>query len=105
MSQKYLQKVGAKMAEPIDFKQSNMWLSVCEEHKKLGAESMHAAHIQYENGINAILECWKLSWKERLSVLFFGKVWLSIWTMPDHVPPVYIAGEREFIKVSKKGKQ
>ena len=38
------------------------------------------------------ISCWKPSWKERLSILFFGNVWLDVY---GYQPPVVIWAERQ----------
>jgi len=82
------------MAYPIDFPESNLNLSVCEEHAKQGVEPMKAAFAQFPNGTQGVLECWRLSWKERLGALFLGRVWVSLMVGRTHVPPVSVWVER-----------
>ena len=41
-----------------------------------------------------IMSCWKMSWKERLSAIIFGKVWLSV--MGQAQPPVYLLAMDSF---------
>lgn len=42
---------------------------------------------------------WVPSWRERISILFFGRVWLRVW-MGQTQPPVYLEGARTiFVKV------
>lgn len=31
-----------------------------------------------EGGMGQVISCWKLSWYERLRVLFFGEMWMSL---------------------------
>lgn len=40
-----------------------------------------------------MLSCWQMSWRERLSALFFGRVWLN--THGSQHPPVWIAVQRD----------
>lgn len=35
------------------------------------------------------ISCWKMTWKERLKALFFGKVWLSVYSGQTQ-PPVWL---------------
>lgn len=53
------------------------------------------------NGIECI-SCWKLTWKQRLSALLFGKVWLSV--LSGHTqPPVWLDCARTvFAKEAKE---
>lgn len=47
------------------------------------------------------ISCWRLSWKERLSALIFGKVWLAVLTGHSQ-PPVYMEVARTYF-VKKEG--
>lgn len=38
-----------------------------------------------------IVSCWRPTWRERLSILVFGRVWLSIVSWRTH-PPVSVRG-------------
>jgi len=42
-----------------------------------------------------VISCWKLSFKERLQVLLFGKVWLSLMTFNKPLTPSYLAVNRK----------
>lgn len=42
----------------------------------------------YSDGVQCI-SCWKLSWKQRLKALLFGRVWLSVRSGPTQ-PPVWL---------------
>ena len=42
----------------------------------------------YTDGTQCI-SCWKLSWKQRLKALLFGKVWLSV-RSDGTQPPVWL---------------
>ena len=43
-------------------------------------------------GEGKVLSCWAMSWKERLSVLFYGKVWLCVLGYTQ--PPVWMSVEK-----------
>ena len=43
------------------------------------------------------ISLWQMTWRERLSALFFGKVWLSIYSGQTQ-PPVWLMAEREIFK-------
>lgn len=45
----------------------------------------------YRGGGEIISE-WKMSWKERLSALLRGRVWLRVWSSSTH-PPVAVSAE------------
>lgn len=45
----------------------------------------------YTDGVECV-SCWKMSWKERIKALLFGKIWLLI--MSGHTqPPVLLVCE------------
>jgi len=41
------------------------------------------------------VSCWSLSWRERLRLLFHGRIWLSVLSGGSQ-PPVALTPEREF---------
>ena len=43
---------------------------------------------------NLSVSLWKPTWKERFSILFFGKVWLGV--IGNSQPPVWIWGTKEY---------
>lgn len=43
------------------------------------------------------LSCWSLSWRERLSALLFGTVWLQVWMGPTQ-PPVALTARRRVLR-------
>lgn len=45
------------------------------------------------NVVDQCISCWRPSFKERLSMLFFGKVWLSVYS-GETQPPVVIWAAR-----------
>ena len=63
---------------PMDFKEKNCMLTK-EDCLPLPV---------YANG-EQIVSCWKMSWKERIKALFYGKVWLSVMGEKTH-PPVWL---------------
>lgn len=54
-----------------------------------------ALKIDGPNG--EVISCWKLSFKERILVLLFGKVWLSILTFNKPLSPSFLAADRKKI--------
>ena len=42
-----------------------------------------------------VYTCWRPTWLERLSILFFGRVWLSVLTGGGTQPPVMLLGKRD----------
>ena len=50
----------------------------------------------YTDGQQCI-SCWRLSWRERLSALVFGRVWLSVMSGVTQ-PPVWLSAERAVLQ-------
>ncbi len=46
----------------------------------------------YRDGERCI-SAWRPTWRERLSILFFGRVWLHVWSGRTQ-PPVLVEGKR-----------
>ena len=44
------------------------------------------------------VSCWKMSWRERLSALFFGRVWLALLSGRTQPPACLITHRRYFRK-------
>ena len=43
------------------------------------------------------ISCWRPGWKERLSILFFGKIW--VWVYSGYTqPPIALSGEKTIFK-------
>lgn len=47
------------------------------------------------------VSCWKLNWKERLSALFFGKIWLGVLSGATQ-PPVWLDSTRTIFEEGRK---
>jgi len=45
-------------------------------------------------GFEIVVSCWKPSWRERLSMLLFGRAWLMLVTNAKTQPPVAIYGRK-----------
>lgn len=43
------------------------------------------------------VSCWRLSWRERFSALFFGRVWVSMLTGKTQ-PPAYVEASNNYFK-------
>lgn len=80
--------------EPIDFKQSNMTLTApgampnCED-------------LQVYTDGKQCVSCWKMSFKERIKVLFTGRVWLGVIGHRTQ-PPVWVDANKPFIEPNLK---
>jgi len=43
------------------------------------------------------LSCWQMSWRERLSALLFGRVWLALLS-GETQPPAWLGAQRTYLK-------
>ena len=68
---------------PIHFPQSNKILTAPPGAKDIDPLPVHTDGRQ-------CLSCWSLTWRERLTVLLQGRVWLCTLTGPTQ-PPVWLA--------------
>lgn len=50
---------------------------------------------------NECISCWKMTWRERFSALFFGKIWLSVHSGQTQ-PPVWLMAAKQIFKVSEE---
>lgn len=41
-----------------------------------------------------VISLWKMTWRERLSALFFGKVWVYVWSGQTQ-PPISLLATKE----------
>ena len=51
-----------------------------------------------------VISCWRPSWRERLAVLFYGRVWLSVLSGQTQ-PPVWLMGARSPFEERKDGER
>jgi len=52
------------------------------------------AHIDSSRPEYETTICWKLSWKERLSILFSGVIWHQVWTLGKSMQPQRLATQK-----------
>jgi len=68
--------------EPINFKQVNVVYGKNQpEYRELPA---------FKNKDGLVVSCWQLSFKERLKILFGGKIWLSLSTFNRPLTPSFL---------------
>lgn len=71
--------------KPIKFEQANKNLLKPESMTDEECSSLWV----YNDGRECI-SCWRLTWKERIKALLFGRVWLSVLSGRTQ-PPVWLA--------------
>lgn len=86
--------------EPVNFKYSNRVLGPPENISRKD----DIVDLPVFTDKEQCVSCWRPSWCERLSVLFFGKVWLGVLSGGTQ-PPVYITATRNLLeeKTSQEG--
>lgn len=79
--------------EPIDFDEANTDLRGDHITDQLGRRvlNMRVYKDDYE-----ITSKWRLTWRERLSALLFGSVWLRVFSMSP--PPVALEATRSLFR-------
>ena len=86
--------------EPIKFEQVNKTLSPARYTKKYSSEVEGIDPLPIYTNSEQCVSCWQMSWRERFSALFFGKVWLQVLSGESH-PPVFIRVQRTFFLTRK----
>jgi len=75
--------------KPVKFKHQNVVFA--EDQPKYG--SLPALKIEGQEGY--VVSCWKMSLKERVNVLFTGKVWLSLMSFNRPLTPSCMSVNRK----------
>lgn len=74
---------------PSNFKQSNMRL---KRPADMSDDECESLNVWVNQEGDEWVSLWKMTFLERLSALFFGKVWL--WVHGGGQPPVYLGVQR-----------
>lgn len=84
--------------KPIDFPQSTKVLQKPSTMSDYECSSLHV----WNDGKQCV-SCWKPTFKERMNILFGGKVWLGVLSGKTQ-PPVFVSGEMVFEKAPLKAR-
>jgi hypothetical protein len=79
---------------PIKFDQANKDLL-----KPEGWTDEECGSLPVFNDGKVCISCWKPTWRERLSILVFGKVWLWVHSGVTQ-PPVALEGTQQIFEVN-----
>jgi len=82
--------------EPIKFEQANKELL-----KPLGMTDEECGSLPIYTDGKECISLWKMTWRERFSALFFGKIWLSVHSGYTQ-PPVWLMAAKEIFKEVKQ---
>jgi hypothetical protein len=75
--------------KPIEFEHQNtVYAKDQPEYQPLPA-------LKIDGPTGEIISCWKLSFKERIKILFTGKVWLSLMSFNNPLTPSYLSVDRK----------
>lgn len=83
--------------KPIKFKQANKQLFKPDSMTDKECSSLWV----YTNGTQCV-SCWKLSLKDRIKALIFGKVWLVVLSGYTQ-PPVWLGVKSPFVEEDNHG--
>lgn len=75
--------------KPIKFKYCN----VVYAENQPEYQNLPALKLETDNG--EVISCWKLSFKERLIILFTGKMWLSLLSFNKPLTPSFLSVNRK----------
>lgn len=84
--------------KPIDFPQST---KVLQKPSTMSDNECSSLHV-WNDGKRCV-SCWKPTFKERINILFGGKVWLGVLSGKTQ-PPVFVSGEMVFEKAPLKAR-
>ena len=77
---------------PSDFKESNTVLQ-----GPVGMDNVEPLQIHRTADGTRCISCWRPSWRERLSVLLFGRIWLDCWSGKTQ-PPVSLTAAKNYFQ-------
>ena len=86
--------MGKKMT-PSQFKHANKTLQPSGKEYSENVNSVQPLPV-WTDGEQCV-SCWQMSWRERLSALIFGRVWLAVLTGSTQ-PPAYVVASKEYLK-------
>ncbi len=90
--------------KPIEFPEQNKTLTRPGEMTDDECGSLHVYAAPEDAPQPVLISCWQASWRERFSILFFGRVWLYVVARKTQ-PPVSLEAVRTVFQqgVGQKG--
>jgi len=82
--------------EPMKFEQANKELL-----KPEGMKDEECGSLPVFTDGKQCISLWKMTWQERLSALFFGRIWLSVHSGQTQ-PPVWLMAAKQIFKVAEE---
>jgi hypothetical protein len=83
--------------KPIEFKEQNRLLT---KPKNMTDKQCGSLPVRADEGV--CTSCWKMTFKERLNAILFGRIWVSVLTGTATQPPVSIQCEKSIFKKEAK---
>jgi len=78
---------------PIKFKEVNVTFAENQsEYLPLPA---------FKDSVGEVTTCWQLSFKERIKILFTGKLWLSVMTFNKPLSPLFLTVNKDELLSTK----
>ncbi len=81
--------------KPVNFRHANKHLQPSGKEYSENVSSVQPLPIWTDG--EQCLSCWQMSWRERLSALIFGRVWLAVLTGHTQ-PPAFVTAAKEYLK-------
>lgn len=82
--------------KPVKFKEVNVTFAEDQpEYQPL------PAFVDRNSPQGEVVTCWKLSFRERLRVLFKGEIWLSLMSFNKPLTPSYMTTKKSDILITK----
>jgi len=83
--------------EPRPFEQSNKTLNA-----PAGMTEEECGSLPVFSDGNQCISLWQMTWRERFSALFFGKIWLFVWSGQTQPPVSLMAAKTIFTEVKQE---
>jgi hypothetical protein len=79
--------------KPIEFKEHNRLL---RKPESMTDEQCASLPVHTDKGV--CTSCWKMTFKERLNAILFGKIWVGVLTGTTTQPPISVQCEKTIFK-------
>lgn len=84
--------------KPIEFKEQNVVFAKDQPQYK----PLPAFRNEDPNGMGEVISCWEFSFKERLRILFFGKMWASLAMFGKPLTPSFFTTKKSDVLITNK---
>lgn len=84
--------------KPIEFKEQNIVFAKDQPQYK----PLPAFRNEDPNGMGEVISCWNLTFKERLKLLFTGKLWVSLCMFGKPLTPSFMTVNKDDVFIKQK---